>query len=248
MITAFISDIHGNLVALEATLKKIRHLHVDCIVSLGDVVGYGPWPAESLDLVMGTCDFAVIGNHDAGVSGRLDTSGYYDAVRYMLEWSKEKLQSKQIDYLKSLPFLLQNDKENWVASHGSPLNPEKFNYILNSNQASALHNTEGLLKQIAFLGHSHTMQLFLLNSQGAAVELATEEGVFDISTSAHTVCIAGSVGQPRDNDPRSGFVLYNSEEQHITFHRVKYSIKNVIKEMKQQKLPRSFAERLRKGI
>ncbi len=248
MLTAFLSDVHGNLIALEAVMNRVRELSPDRVVFLGDVVGYGPWPSECLDIIMEVSDFAVLGNHDAGVCGRLDVSGYYDAVRYVIEWTKGELSDKHFHYLEELPLLVRNEDEGWLASHGSPVNPEQFRYLFDSSHVSALAKARASLEHLSFSGHSHTMQFFILNEAGGAIELDSGKGFFDASAPFNVVCVTGSVGQPRDGDARAGFVTYDTDDRLVRFYRVPYDKKRVVDRMEECKLPRSFAERLLRGV
>ncbi|MFO7736599.1 MAG: metallophosphoesterase family protein [bacterium] len=249
MKIAFISDIHSNIVAFEAVMKKIRDLKVHEIYFLGDAVGYGPWPVETIELLQKVCTNNVLGNHDAGVVGKTNIANYYDAARYVMFWTKEQLDEKALSFINSFPYIrTREDTEvDFMTSHGSPRKPQSFEYVFDVTSARKLYDRHSFLKSVNFVGHSHIMSFVVLPRDGHPVELDLSSGKIVLDFDAPSVCSVGSVGQPRDGDPRSGFVVLDTESRFITFHRVAYDVSSVVNKIYELKLPRSFGDRLTEG-
>ncbi len=244
---AFISDVHGNLPALEAVLKEIRQSSIDEIIFLGDAVGYGPWPKECVQLLMQNATISVLGNHDAGVVGLTDISAYYDAVRYVLEWTRDQLGSAEREWLTSLSHISVNNDAGWLISHGSPRKPMEFEYLLDFGKLKKLYEVRSYLQHINFSGHSHLLQLFVMTDNGGVVEIDMSSNEAEADIPYQMICVGGSVGQPRDGDRRAGFVIFDSETKHLKFRRVEYDFNLTVDKIKTSRLPRSFADRLLTG-
>lgn len=248
MLIALISDIHSNVIALEAVLKKIKELGAERTYFLGDAVGYGPWPRESVELLMENCYAGVLGNHDAGVVKKIDISNYYDAIRYVLEWTRTQLGEKEMAYLSNLRYIYaEQGAGSFLCAHGSPRQPEKYDYILSRQTLDRLYEVEPFLKKINFVAHSHFMNFFVMAGKGNSVELDISSGKIELDFTYPAVCVIGSVGQPRDGDKRSSFVTFDTEKNVVGFHRVEYDVLPVANRIRELKLPRSFADRLLEG-
>lgn len=247
MLIALISDIHGNLPALEAVIRRIVELRPDRLYFLGDAVGYGPWPAESVEILRRNVHGAVLGNHDAGVVRKTDLSNYFDAIRYVIEWSREQLDDTQKDFLGKLKYVLNDDSGLLLCSHGSPRQPEQFDYIYSKDTVEPLYEIEPFLRRVTFMAHSHLFSYFVLTGEGRTIELDLSSGQIDIDFPYPSVCVIGSVGQPRDGDRRAGFVTFDTEKMTIMFHRVEYPVERTVSQIRKLKLPRSFADRLLEG-
>jgi predicted phosphodiesterase len=247
MLIALISDIHSNLPALEAVLKRIKEMRADAVFFTGDAVGYGPWPSESVSLLMENVSGGVFGNHDAGVIGKTDISNYYDTVRYVIEWTKEQLSQKQIEFLNSLKYISVHNVDNFefMCSHGSPRAPELFEYLFNTAYVDTLYSVKDFLKNINFVGHSHFMNFFVM-ADNRSVELDISSPI-EIKFTKPSICVVGSVGQPRDGDSRAGFVSFDTTTKLLKFHRVEYNVQLTVDKIKSLRLPRTFADRLLYG-
>ncbi len=248
MIFALFGDVHSNFPALEAVVKEIKKISPDGIYFLGDAVGYGPWPKETLDQLKEIVTEGVLGNHDAGVVGKTDISDYYDAVRYVINWTTDTITNDQYEFLDMLKYIhVVDNPGNFLLSHGSPRMPERYDYIFGCKSIRKLYEVEPYLKEVNFVGHSHYMNLFAMTGSEKAVEIDISTQEIEIDYGCPVVCVCGSVGQPRDGDPRAGFVTFDTDKKVIKFHRVEYDIEKTVNKVKELRLPRSFGERLRNG-
>jgi diadenosine tetraphosphatase ApaH/serine/threonine PP2A family protein phosphatase len=248
MKIAVIGDIHSNLPALEAVMKKIKELSVDAIFFAGDAVGYGPWPGETIDILKENVTAGVLGNHDAGIVGKTDISDYYDAVRYVINWTIDSLTNEQFGFLDRLRYIHSEEKfSSFLLSHGSPRMPERYDYLFGCKDVNKLYEVEAYLKNINFTGHSHYMNVFVMKGPGNSVELNISSGEVDVKFSNPVICVCGSVGQPRDGDPRAGFVVYDADKKKIKFYRVEYDFEKTIDKINSLRLPGTYGERLRNG-
>jgi len=233
MRIAFIGDIHSNLPALEAVLADIKKEGCDAIYFVGDAVGYGPWPAETISLLMSQDIIGIVGNHDTGVVGSSSLRGYYDAARYVIEWTRQQITSAQFEWLSSLPYTAT---------------PQEFRYVATARDVEKLQHSNVVLPHLTVVGHSHLQRLFLMTSGRRALELSVDdENGISLTQDVPYFCVAGSVGQPRDGDPRAAWSLYDREEGVFYFKRVEYDIALVQKEIEARGLPRNFGVRLMEG-
>ncbi len=247
MLVALIADIHGNLPALEAVIRRIAEIRPDRLYFLGDAVGYGPWPAECTEIVRRNVHAGVLGNHDAGVVSRTDVSNYYDAIRYVLDWSRERMNEEQKSFLRNLKHLFTDETGLILCSHGSPRDPERFDYLYSKETVAGLYAVEPFLRRITFVAHAHFFGYFVLTGNGKVVELDLESGCVNIDFPYPSLCVIGSVGQPRDGDPRAGFVTFDTEKLALQIHRVAYDVEKTADQIRRNKLPRTFADRLLEG-
>ncbi|MCX6639739.1 MAG: metallophosphoesterase family protein [bacterium] len=237
MKIAFISDIHGNLEALQTALKVIDNRRVDEVICLGDIVGYGANPAECLDLVRSVASRTVLGNHDASVSGQEGLDYFNDFARAAVTWTQSMLTSDQMEYLRSLPLSLQLEHLHLV--HGTPGNPQKWEYIFSSYDAARQFSF--ICGKVCFVGHSHVPGDY--HEKWRDHLSSTEDRVTDAPSSRRIVNI-GSVGQPRDRDPRLCFVVYDTEMDHVEFVREEYNVEAAAGKIRRAGLPEFLADRL----
>ncbi len=238
-----ISDVHANLVALETVLDAAGP--VDDIWSLGDIVGYGPRPRECVDLVRTLApNISITGNHDWACIGRLSLEEFNPVARYASYWTISQLTSKHVDYLESLPNRVIDHE--WTIVHGSPRHPV-WEYVYNARIAAL--NFPQLDTRLCLLGHTH-VQLYI-SEDDARANVAPHQPidgeVLDLSTGRYMIN-PGSVGQPRDGDPRAGFAILEPDEQRITFRRVAYDVRATQAQMQAAGLPDSLAARLAVGV
>src|SRR5512142_3012960 len=173
MRTAILTDIHANLEALTACIEAAGQQSVDRFVCLGDTVGYGADPNAACDIVREKCQFAVLGNHDAAVAGRMDYSYYYGAAREVLDWTALHLTAQNMEWLRGLPY--QKAEGDVVFGHASPRDPQAFEYVFALEQAEDLVVRADKLAPLTFIGHSHLQRAFLL---GETVKDVWSESVF----------------------------------------------------------------------
>lgn len=225
MKRAIISDIHGNLVALQAVLAHIKDQVVDEIFCLGDVIGYGPKPCECLDEVMNNCKVALLGNHDQGAL--FDPEGFNSGAERAIFWTRDQLESSkgdpdQIDarwdFLGALP-RIHRDGE-WLYVHGSARNPvNEYVFPEDIYNQKKMEKLFSLVTHGCFQGHTHVPGVFTESRNFVTPEETNY--VFDVTDQKFMVNV-GSVGQPRDGDPRACYVV--QEENRLSFHRVEYDI------------------------
>ncbi|HYO24679.1 MAG TPA: metallophosphoesterase [Lacipirellulaceae bacterium] len=225
MKRAIISDIHGNLEALQSVLAHIRAQNVDEVFCLGDVVGYGPNPCECLDLVIDRCRVGLLGNHDQGAM--FDPEGFNSGAERAIFWTREQLENstsdrdqadRRWDYLGTLPRIHREDP--WLYVHGSPRNPvNEYVFPEDIYNQKKMEKLFGLISKGCFQGHTHVPGVFL-----ESLEFITPEQVQNTYTigAERFMVNVGSVGQPRDGDPRSCYIV--QEDAKITFHRVEYDV------------------------
>lgn len=237
------SDTHANIEALSQVVKAFGGARIDRYVCLGDTVGYGASPNECCDVIRELVAFTVLGNHDAAVAGRMDYSYYYDAARNALDLHASMLTEPNLAWLKSLPYEVREGELTFC--HGSPVNLEEFDYIFSSEQAARCHDIWDDLGLVTFIGHSHLCKSFALTETEVFEVVANK---FEIRPGHKYVISVGSVGQPRDYDPRASYTIYDSEERTFEFHRVEYDIELAAQKIFETKLERNFANRLFIGV
>jgi predicted phosphodiesterase len=246
---AIFSDIHGNLEALQQVLAFYREQRVDRWVCLGDLVGYGPKPQACVDLVRSLPGIrVVVGNHDAAVSGKMDYAYYYDAARTALDHHRALLDEPTRAWLRALPF---EAREGDVCfTHGSPVNPEAFDYVFNMAQAQSLCVHWSSLARVSFMGHSHLTRSYELGAGGLPEDIREmETDRLELRAGCRYVVTVGSVGQPRDNDARACCVIYDSDTEVIEWHRLLYPLEATAGSIfLDERLSADFGKRLFLGI
>lgn len=240
-----ISDVHANLVALDSVLNAFQDTDIADIWSLGDIVGYGPRPCECVERVRGlTPNVSIIGNHDWAAIGRLDLNDFNPVARYASYWTTMKLSADHIQYLESLPNRMIED--DWTIVHGSPQHPI-WEYVYNARIAAI--NFGFFDTRICFLGHTH-IQLYITESAALNNIQPTQprDGeVIDVSQE-RIIINPGSVGQPRDGDPRAGCAVFDTEAMTVAFHRVPYDVAETQRQLEAEGLPESLIMRLSMGV
>lgn len=234
-----ISDIHANLSALEAVLASAGRL--DDVWCLGDLVGYGPDPNECIarlrSLPSLTC---LLGNHDAAAIGDLPLDSFNAEARTSLEWQREVLSAASLDFLQELEPMSQ--VASVTLAHASPRQP-LLEYLLDTFAAG--ENFEFFQTKLCFVGHTHVPILFFQGDYGVGLQIPHADITFNLDSR----CIAnpGSVGQPRDRDPRASFAIFDDELLTWEYHRVEYDISSVQQRMLAVGLPERHIARLAGG-
>ncbi len=231
MLLALISDIHANLPALEAVLKEIDTHKPDAILSLGDVVGYGPKPAECIDLLQSRSIQNIMGNHDAGVVGKQDLGLFREPNHSLLKWTQEHLSDAQIAYLEQSPYTVISEEFNFLAVHASPVEPVKWRYIQSAIEGRKI--IAELQQNVCFVGHTHVPAI-----------IPDRLGVFQVKPGVRYIINPGSVGQPRDQDKRASFGLFNFDAFSYKNVRVDYNKSTVFQQFEEIGISRSDARRL----
>ncbi|MGH7332929.1 MAG: metallophosphoesterase family protein [Candidatus Rokuibacteriota bacterium] len=237
---AILSDIHGNLEALQAVLADATP-RTDALLCLGDVVGYGPDPVRCLDAVTARAVAMVGGNHEQAVAGRLSLDWFNPYARAAAEWTSERLDEDQREYLGGLPLVAEIADATIV--HASPARPEEWHYLVEAEDG--FEAFAGFASRLCFVGHSHRPAVWSLGSSGP--EYAP--GLIDVRLEAgrRYIVNVGSVGQPRDHDPRASYVVWDVEARWIEGRRVGYDTSTTRRKIVQAGLPQFLADRLRVG-
>jgi diadenosine tetraphosphatase ApaH/serine/threonine PP2A family protein phosphatase len=233
--------VHGNARALEAVLARLERNRPDAIWCLGDTVGYGARPNDCCALVEAMADLCLAGNHDLVVSGAIDIAKFNDEAAAAAQWSRGVLSDRARVWLSGLePAALAEGLELYHASPRDPI----WEYVLDESVALAsLAVTEA---PVVLVGHSH-IALALEVVQGELVGGLAPEGSRISFAEGRWLLNPGSVGQPRDNDPRAAYLLLDLEARAAEFHRVEYDVAGAQREIREARLPEGLAKRLELG-
>lgn len=239
---AVFSDVHGNLEALQAVLDEIKRLRYDRLVFLGDIVGYGANPNEVIEIVKSIVDrpLTLAGNHDYAAAGLTDITYFNPSAREAILWTEECLTEKNMEYLRGLKVNLTYEGLTFV--HSSPKEPDKWHYIINISDA--VENFNFFDTKICFIGHSHVPMIMEKDGDG---DITIYKGEKRLNRGCRYIINTGSVGQPRDRDPRSSFAVYDSETETIEIKRVSYNIDRAQEKILEEGLPVQLANRLSYG-
>ncbi len=242
MRIAVVSDIHANLHALEAVLVEIGEARVDELWCLGDVVGYGPRPNECCTLVRERADVTLCGNHDLAALGALDVAEFTGDAAAAARWTGGTLAPDAREWLSRLEPAARRDGVELY--HGSPRDPV-WEYVLSEHVAlaSLLETTA----QLVLVGHSHVALAISFDGEtlGGGVAPAGTETAF---AESRVLANPGSVGQPRDGDPRAAWLELDTEAGRGVFHRVVYDVARTQAEIREAGLPDVLASRLEHGV
>ena len=234
MKRAIISDIHGNLEALQAVFAKIEELGVDETICLGDIIGYGPDPALCLDTVIENCALTILGNHDQAAV--FDPQGFNPVALRAIYWTRDQLEddscgidkcNRRWDFLGELP--RRKDEGTFLFVHGSPRDPtNEYVFPEHVYEPARLENLMKRFEQYCFQGHTHIPGVF--TETGSCLSPKDHDHKFEL-TKTKLMINVGSVGQPRDEDPRACFAVLDTEELTINYYRVDYDVERTRKKI-----------------
>ncbi len=240
MRIALISDIHGNLAALEATLKEIAGTGAETLCCLGDIVGYGPFPNECVALVRSKASAVVLGNHDSGLLGQTPVDDFNTLGQRALAWTRERLEPEHEDFLRALPLLTTLGPV--TLAHASPANPGGWPYVLTMDHAREAFRA--LTTDVGCIGHTHVPVVI-----GEDLSINTFRNPRRSPAPPCRFLInVGSVGQPRDGDPRAAFGLLDTETWTYELFRVEYDVEGTAAAILKAGLPDALARRLFRGV
>ncbi len=261
-----ISDIHGNWDALRSVLARVRRKRFDAILVLGDLVGYGAAPNRVLiELAKWPGPMTLVrGNHDKVIAGLADYEEFSDVARVAAEWTRDRLTAKHREYLRDLPagpLVVEpgsdGDRPEVAICHGSPANEDA--YLLTELEVRAAFEAPPRAR-VTFFGHTHLPSLFSLGLEGdrgdgvdggdgvEGVLLTGRKGRLELSADRRYLINPGSVGQPRDRDPRAALMIYDSQQRVLSWRRVRYGIRRAQRRILSAGLPDVLAKRLAFGL
>lgn len=236
-----ISDIHGNLEALNAVLEVLSRERIDKYICVGDIIGYGANPIECITYIKDLNPLVVLGNHEAACLGVTDVRYFNPIAREAVMWTKNHLIKENLDFLRKL-LLVYVDK-NFTLVHGTLQEPEFFHYMFDIKSAFVTFNL--MTTRLCFIGHSHIPGIFV--KRNGEIRYGLKEK-YVISDDEKIIVNAGSVGQPRDGDPRSSYSIYDSEENIVEIKRVAYNVELAQRKILTSGLPPALAYRLKEGV
>ena len=239
-----LGDIHGNLSALREALRCLDEAGVDALVSVGDVVGYGAAPAQCIEILASRGATVVKGNHDAACVGELDEIAFNPYARAAVAWTRSILGREEVEWLRALP--LTATLPHCQVAHGTLHRPELFDYILSSTDADA--SLEVQQRPVCFVGHSHVPLTVLRLRESPQTSAYSLDSDISLDDAVRALVNVGSVGQPRDEDPRTAFATYDSAKQRVVIHRRPYDIDAEAVRIRKAGLPGVLADRLYLGV
>lgn len=245
MRLGLISDIHGNREGFEAVLAALGRAGVDQLAILGDIVGYGADPAFCVERAAGLMEagaLAVLGNHDAAISGSDEDMNR--TAREAIRWTREQLSPAHRDVLDQLPPSAGLDDVLLV--HASACHPTDWAYITDTR--SAERSIRATSARITLVGHVHKPHLWRLTSAGIATGHVPHSGIeIPLAQSQHWLGVIGSAGQPRDGSPAAAYAVLDCKKRTLTFGRVDYDHFSAARKVREAGLPLALAERLVRG-
>jgi predicted phosphodiesterase len=239
-----LGDIHGNLSALERVLASMSGERIDRLISVGDIVGYGAAPRECISLVREAGATVVLGNHDAACIDRIDTSYFNNYARDAVLWTKRVLTPEDRTWLESLPMVAH--LEHCSVAHGTLHRPELYDYIQSPTDADP--SLDEMPLPVCFVGHTHVPVALLRLRDDPTRTFYTLDTEVDVEEAHRALINVGSVGQPRDEDPRAAYAVYDSDLGRAWVKRVEYDIEMEARRIKKAGLPSMLADRLYLGV
>jgi diadenosine tetraphosphatase ApaH/serine/threonine PP2A family protein phosphatase len=242
---AVFSDVHSNQPALEAVLAATEKAGVERLWCLGDVVGYGAQPDACAGLIEERCEICLVGNHDLATLDALDISSFSETAATAVEWTRENASAATLEFLRGLKPAAS--RAGIGLFHGSPRDPI-WEYVVSTDQAEA--GMDAQVERIGLIGHSHVSLFFTRPERprnGAVQGAQAGDGALLGLESGTWLLNPGSVGQPRDGDPRAGWLELDTEQWTARFHRVEYDVATAAETIVAAGLPSQLAERLGVG-
>ncbi len=235
------ADVHSNLEALDAVIVAYKKESIDQYLCVGDVVGYAANPKECIEMVQALAAITVSGNHDWASVDLFSVDYFNELAREAIFWTKEKLDGRDRCFLESLKLIYKN--EDLTLVHATLGHPQEFNYM--NNTYIAEETFRKLKTGICFVGHSHVPGVFIKDQNERIAYLEGE--TFDIQRDQRYIVNAGSVGQPRDGEPRAAYCILDTERREILIKRAGYDIESARKKIISAGLPGFLGDRLLNG-
>lgn len=247
MSIAVISDIHGNLEGLEAVLEDIAGQGITTVYCLGDLIGYGVDVNPCCDLVREHCTITLLGNHDDAVLGRTPVACFNDFAARAIEYARDVLTEENREFLSCLPYEHIDDKLH--LAHSTPYQPQAWHYL----HLSSLRTNMAIIgDRIGLVGHSHLQGVYLLSGKESGESWIYRPGLTMLDREVPVgpqgaLVVVGSVGQPRDKDPRASYVIVDTSARILRFRRCPYPVEQTQRKILQAGLPDFLAARLALG-
>lgn len=244
MKIGIVSDTHSNLFALEEVLNHMNGIGVDIKVHLGDIVGYGPNPNQTLAMTLENFNYIVMGNHDLAVVDPKITEYFNPQAKKAVEWTRSKLSKEETEVLANLSYgHLLNDM---LFVHGSPQANNTHGYLLQQSDAVSAFFDPVADFEVAFVGHTHKPFIWYRESFDRMPIPVNrfEEGSFKKQIDEKTIINVGSVGQPRDGDPRASYVIFDTDEYSATFYKIPYAVEKTVAHMQRLGFDNNAYERI----
>ena len=238
---AILSDVHGNLEALRAVLADVGE-QADDVLCLGDMVGYGADPVACVELLGARARRIVAGNHEHAVTGQIGLAWFNSYARAAAEWTRDRLEPGCASYLTALPLTAEVHDATLV--HASPHQPDEWEYLVTAEDGFAAF--AAFTTRLCFVGHSHIPAVWSLGSSGP--DYARGDTDVTLDAGRRYIVNVGSVGQPRDRDPRASYVVWDVDGRRVQSRRVPYDVASASAKIAAAGLPRFLSDRLAAGI
>ncbi len=234
------SDIHANWEALESVLRAFKKENIDSYFCVGDVVGYGANPGECIKAVQDIRAVCVAGNHDWAVVNKTDIRYFNAMAKAAVEWTKRSLNKEERNFLEKLELVYRSD--DFILVHGTLQEPQFFHYLIESIQAKEMFAL--MDRNVSFVGHSHMPGIFIEKGNRIQYTLSAE---VTLESQSRYIVNVGSVGQPRDGNPKPSYCIFDTKEKTISIKRINYLIEEAQKKIIAAGLPVFLASRLAVG-
>lgn len=242
-----LSDMHGNWEALDVVLRRMRRKRFDATLVLGDLVGYGAAPNQVVDAVAALAGkvWLVRGNHDKVVSGVDSGANFNHTALAAARWTADRLTPRNRALVRDLPKGPRRVNEQLAICHGSPLDEDA--YLFSDRDAYEVFTR--FEAPVTFFGHTHVTSIFSFEGRGIGVRaLRGESGTLDLQPTGRYLINPGSIGQPRDGDPRASFMTFDSDKLQVKWYRLPYPIARAQGRILKAGLPKMLADRLAVGV
>lgn len=238
-----LGDIHANLSALEKVLECMRRDGVERLISVGDVVGYGAAPQECIHILRECGAVVVKGNHDAACVGELDARLFNPYARAAVEWTQSQLGPEEHGWLRALPLVAE--LEDCAVVHATLVRPERFDYVQATEDADP--TLDVMRTQLCFAGHTHVPVTILRGTDDPRTAYTVEPEIA-LDDVRHAFVNVGAVGQPRDEDSRAAYAIYDTERARVWIRRTEYDVAREAARIRAAGLPGVLADRLFLGV
>jgi len=241
---ALLADIHANYPALDRVLDYLHAENIQEGIILGDIVGYGPDPAECIERLQDSSLNIIKGNHDHAAAINKAETGFSQTAKTVIQWTAERLSEEHRDWLKYLPAVLENDE--WLAVHGAPIDPTFFHgYVYSMTAEDNLDHLQHKNRTLCFHGHSHMPGIFARDKRRADHHVSQD--TIDLTAYKHVLVCPGSVGQPRNGNRGAQFAVYDREKKVLNYVTLPYEVEGVVQRMREYDLPEPLWQRLLTG-